>query len=626
MADGFWDFLAPGMDNRGSGANDTFPGVFNDHDNGHTSNVVTGSFDFTNPNFFDDVFDPIIDDAHFPDVASLPPLEAPLVPPLHFGNHLNEGNQALSFEPSLAPEQSQSVETPAAQEVSRKPRPKAPNAPDWNRQKPKIRELYYEQNKTLEETRIAMKDEHNFEASSNLYKQKFQEWGWVKNLPQSWTPKMVRLAEERRPKDTVFQIGPKRWTMQEVKRKWEKSNNDIGLFQGYIKTMESKCPSPATQYATPWIYQHPSLNFVVVKTDNAVYHGPSREIFSDLQQILTPTHDRTVETAYVLAEALKQDHRVEEADSVLNWVGAQIAHRFGLHSTHTVKHFIRVVNLLRSWLRTEAADLMVWRLADILDNENSSVADIPKIHGSGLGTYLVKSLDDSDIEAMFSPPRDLTQVDTHLRLVELLLATRSEEKHALERVLQSDISFLHQDNTRVGVDSVIDRPVRLLRAYHCLARLRLSSDKEEEVNEVFKDAIKTVKSHCRRIQRSSIDLDFIREAEKFGFLLPGMGKGEEVLQLLAEYLEDNEEVVGKAQLAIQFFLHVGLTLQQRDWSLAKTWFERALALSIIQTGSNSTTTVQLEEALERRWYDVADGGNLVLLFGNTAHFHQPSSE
>ncbi|KAK7992944.1 hypothetical protein PG988_001738 [Apiospora saccharicola] len=133
------------------------------------------------------------------------------------------------------------------------------------------------------------------------------------------------------------------------------------------------------------------------------------EGFSGLQQLLTPTHEHTVDTAYLLTEALRRVHRVEEADSVLNWLGAQIARRLGLHSSHTVKHFIRVVDILRAWLRNEAADLMVWRLADILEDEDSGVDDIPIICGTGDGTNLTRDLGEFDVEALFSPPRDVTQ-------------------------------------------------------------------------------------------------------------------------------------------------------------------------------------------------------------------------
>ncbi|KAI2616860.1 Clr5 domain-containing protein [Hypoxylon sp. NC1633] len=95
---------------------------------------------------------------------------------------------------------------------------------DWAKHQAIIRVLYLEQDHNLEDTRRIMEDEHAFTATPNMYKQKFQEWGWVKNVPQHWIPKLAQIVEERKPRDTVFQLGPKEWTSGEIMRKSKRMN------------------------------------------------------------------------------------------------------------------------------------------------------------------------------------------------------------------------------------------------------------------------------------------------------------------------------------------------------------------------------------------------------------------
>ena len=166
MADAFWNPFTPGM-NDGEGFNIDFAGNVHDFTNNHDDsvNMFAASFDLNNNNFFDDVFDPIIDDAQQPDTALLSQTEEPPVLPLQFGSQLSVPNPATSLQSTQATHGPVNPESDMVLGAGRKPRQKAPTVSDWNKQKPKIRELYLEQNLTLEETRNAMKEEHNFEAS-----------------------------------------------------------------------------------------------------------------------------------------------------------------------------------------------------------------------------------------------------------------------------------------------------------------------------------------------------------------------------------------------------------------------------------------------------------------------------
>lgn len=61
---------------------------------------------------------------------------------------------------------------------------------------------------------------------TQMYKEKFAEWGLVKNLSRKVAAKLCRVADERKPKDTKFVLGPKTWSADDIRRKWDRANRD----------------------------------------------------------------------------------------------------------------------------------------------------------------------------------------------------------------------------------------------------------------------------------------------------------------------------------------------------------------------------------------------------------------
>lgn len=57
---------------------------------------------------------------------------------------------------------------------------------------------------------------------AQMFKDKCQEWNFVKNIPRKLAGKLMRIADERKPKDTEFRIGPRKWTTAEIKKKCER--------------------------------------------------------------------------------------------------------------------------------------------------------------------------------------------------------------------------------------------------------------------------------------------------------------------------------------------------------------------------------------------------------------------
>ncbi len=61
-----------------------------------------------------------------------------------------------------------------------------------------------------------------------MYKEKFQEWGFVKRLPRKITGKLLRIADERKPKDTVFSLNGKDWTAGQLRKKHGRGGKRVG--------------------------------------------------------------------------------------------------------------------------------------------------------------------------------------------------------------------------------------------------------------------------------------------------------------------------------------------------------------------------------------------------------------
>lgn len=62
----------------------------------------------------------------------------------------------------------------------------------------------------------------NYGYRSQMFKEKCQEWNFVKNIPRRLAGKLMRIADERKPKGTEFRLGPRKWTTADIKRKCER--------------------------------------------------------------------------------------------------------------------------------------------------------------------------------------------------------------------------------------------------------------------------------------------------------------------------------------------------------------------------------------------------------------------
>ncbi|KAH8694492.1 hypothetical protein BGZ61DRAFT_588458 [Ilyonectria robusta] len=92
---------------------------------------------------------------------------------------------------------------------------------DWERHEAVLRSLYIDKNKSLADTMKIMEQQHSFNASQKLYKEKFKEWGWQKNLPVKYAQFMTEKAKKRMredEKETIFMYGGQSWTKERAEK------------------------------------------------------------------------------------------------------------------------------------------------------------------------------------------------------------------------------------------------------------------------------------------------------------------------------------------------------------------------------------------------------------------------
>ncbi|KAF4990645.1 hypothetical protein FDECE_14310 [Fusarium decemcellulare] len=130
---------------------------------------------------------------------------------------------------------------------------------NWDANKAELKRLYLDQDESLADTMAFMKDKHSFEASTKLYKEKFKQWGWIKNLPVPIAEFMANKAISRKRQnghDTVFMYGG---------REWDKSRAENTL----SRSKRPRLQEPASNMRTP--------DGVTYETPNASVLSPAED-------------------------------------------------------------------------------------------------------------------------------------------------------------------------------------------------------------------------------------------------------------------------------------------------------------------------------------------------------------
>ncbi|QYT02077.1 Clr5 domain-containing protein [Trichoderma simmonsii] len=304
----------------------------------------------------------------------------------------------------------------------RRPRARPPSPKAWKEKKTAIYSFYMEQELTLRTTMQLMQIHHQFQATEKMYKAKFRQWKWSKNLPRAIAGRMLDVGNERLPKLTVFWRNNQEWSMEEIKKRRSKhsaqgnsslqDNSSIPDDFTYgtppssgITDTESVLDNDAATADTESVLDNDAatadttedlLKFLVEgrcrtnSTPEELYsrareavkaaeagtcnheeaESALKDAFSYFRHHFSPTHSKTVEIGYFLVSFYVKLGRVNDAHCILDWMTNE--HCADAKSYGTVTYVLSTIATLRRTGRDKEANLLTIRL---LENRQTSKAD-----------------------------------------------------------------------------------------------------------------------------------------------------------------------------------------------------------------------------------------------------------
>ncbi|KAH8884179.1 hypothetical protein GQ53DRAFT_830103 [Thozetella sp. PMI_491] len=278
---------------------------------------------------------------------------------------------------------------------------------NWEQHRDEMRIIYLDENKSLADTMRIMRGKYNFEASTKLYKDKFKEWGWQKNLPTKIALFMTDKAKKRKRdkgKETIFTYRERPWT----KARAESTLTRAKKAKGLAEQPDAVTPE-GVSYKTPKTVvlspengavedaedededeDHEVVVDIVDESDDdsstielpLSYKGLSRvdllamwelarsgvqgsvpdekerlllQVLDGLSYLQGATNEETNKVAYALADLYVQAGRGAEGDKVLERQTQAHINAFGFAHRKTKQHVLQVVELLNGWNRQEDA-------------------------------------------------------------------------------------------------------------------------------------------------------------------------------------------------------------------------------------------------------------------------------
>jgi len=318
-----------------------------------------------------------------------------------------------------------------------------------------------------------------------------------------------------------------------------------------------------------------------------------RTTLERFQELLSPTHDFTLEVAYDLARLLGVHNNMEEASAVLDWLGSSLVKKHGIHDEKTIVHYIKVVALLRLWSRDEDAELLVYKIANVWEGDESQTS-APTIPGALPSIPALVTLPDADLKKLFYEPDCEHAVEVQLRLVEILCSSnrlRHDLATDLEDISRKLVSYCERNSL---LAHEIRATVCLSKIYH----VRNTREQALEALDVLLPKLQEFwlgfETPSHKLLKSSMELAF------YYHLIESSSQCRDVLELTAGGLESRPIRSEKDKKSlINFYTSVGVEWQKHGSKEdADPWVERALLNSMQLLGVDHPKTRVLEETLE----------------------------
>ncbi|KPM45639.1 hypothetical protein AK830_g910 [Neonectria ditissima] len=504
---------------------------------------------------------------------------------------------------------------------------------NWNRQKARLKTVYLDENKSLAETMQIMKNEYSFDASVKLYKEKFKQWGWSKNLPVPIAEFIVGKAKERRRnrgEETVFTYGGRQWDQaraehtlsRTTKPRLQSEHLDVKTPEGVLYNaptpqviiLSSAGDSSATSGDDESEAQTDKASIIEIASDSEAdnettlplsWNGYTRTQLlsmrqegSDLVQRGNPeaarellnealegfthlqgvTNEETKKIAYELADLYVQLGSHREADLVLEQITQSHIEKLGVKDKKTQQHVLHTVELLNGWNRPQDA-LGLLSLAQ----ETTKTNPPPRSRNSRKRARRRKNRGSARVGSDSPIPEDASQSYIDYRINEARPHVASKVA-AVESLLVALINHCESKQKQL--------PIQNLRARAELLSLYQKLDAIDAHTSAFEDAHNALNRIWRSYQWHEERFQCVEMMEAYMQVVANMLKGgyEAVAKAQFRQVADKAEslFMFNDERAVWINITIGLVYQTHmTWDDAQEWFSRALAGAMANTQWNA---------------------------------------
>jgi tetratricopeptide (TPR) repeat protein len=321
-----------------------------------------------------------------------------------------------------------------------------------------------------------------------------------------------------------------------------------------------------------------------------------RDALAGLKALLSPTHERTNALAYRLAEFYAQNERMNDADTVLNWMGEKHVERWGIEHERTISHLMFVADMFHRWARPEHAMTLIDRAVEVYQRVvgREQASELLGVSDTHRNRVSMTALDRSTAGAHeASSPKSAEERQARYQLG-LAKAHAKAENEVAESMLKELINQCNNHPEALLVQAFEARSA-LIGYYNKVGR-------KDKLGAILVEACTlfwaTFDSPCER------PLSLLQSTCNIAFAHVEAGLDETAEDLLAEIVSTTEDTFGPDDgYTVSILISIGTFYQRkRRWNDARPYYEHALALSMTATGPNSAQSRKLETALENEHY------------------------
>ncbi|RYP62306.1 hypothetical protein DL771_009791 [Monosporascus sp. 5C6A] len=541
-------------------------------------------------------------------------------------------------------------------------KPRAPRARyghlDWDAHKDTIKRLYMDEDKTLADTMEIMKRVHSFEASQKLFKAKFKEWDWQKNLPTETAIVMIDKAKRRwqaDKKETVFSFGGKVWTTDRIERTLARTNKKSRLEQALEEaptpqgvsyktpkqlTGTSDSEDDAMEFSdddesdpddVPGANDGPGKRKLALTWEGlsrsdlqAIWHkargnrdagrlqeaeGAFQQALIGMSHVLGETNEDTLKVSYDLADLYATSGRIKEAMAIVEKSIQAHAHRWGYEDKRTQQSVLQAVELLNAWDRQADAMGLLSLSKDLLSSIGSYDPPSAANQTTGEGRSAQALTQDSSEKLTQITQSILAQatpadVDYGLRVARTHVAANDQ---AAEGILLAIISQC-EGQDRFYAQNLHAR-AELLKLYGRL-------DQVEEKSAAFEHAFLCLNKVWDAYEWDEDEIesfDCMEAALQLAANVLRCGYRTEARRAFLQASEKASALFGADdERTVWVLITIGIVYQTHmTWDDAEEWFEEAFAAASRneEWGPKDGIVMSLQRALDRHHFSyVSDKG------------------